>query len=131
MGMTSTLLIQSTASLTPVTAQDIGEVKYTLAHKQELSLATGVAADQADMVFTDERTLSSAATEDLDLAGGLTNALGSAITFVKIKELIVLSDPTNTTNLTIGNATTQGWIGPFGGATHTLTIKPKGGVAIW
>ena len=53
------------------------------------TLANGTGSGQASQVFTDTRTLAGSATEDLDLAGSLTNAFGTTLTFTKIKAIIV------------------------------------------
>lgn len=95
-----------------------------------IEMLTGFAANQADRVFTDDRTLAASTNDDLDLAGGVTNSFGTTITFAKVKAIFVTSKLTNTTDLTIGGAPANGFIGPFGAATHTIKIPPGGGMMI-
>jgi hypothetical protein len=118
-------LLQIAATLNSVL--DLKTASAPLAYKNSMTLTTGTGADQADQIWDDERTLTTGANEDLDLTGtALQNAFGTNIAFARIKLLAIVSDPANTTNLTVGNAASNGWVGPFGAATHTITLKPKG-----
>jgi hypothetical protein len=101
---------------TPVDQLDLGIV---------LRLSTGTGSGQADREFHDVRTLTTGATENLDLAGVLTDPLGAALTFATVKGLAFVGDAGNTTNLTIGNGTNP-FIGPFGAGTHTHDLRPGG-----
>jgi len=55
----------------------------------------GTAAGQASQQFYDSRTLTASATENLDLAGSLTNAFGTTLTFAKIKAIAVKASASN------------------------------------
>ena len=55
---------------------DIGTVEHLIAYNPAVNLTDGTGANQAKAVFADERTLAASATENLDLAGGLTDAFG-------------------------------------------------------
>jgi hypothetical protein len=89
------------------------------------NLANGVAANQADVIFSDQRTLADGATEDLDLAGGgLLDALGNAFAPAKVKALIIHASPDNTTNLTLfGDAN---GVPILDDPSDTVTLKPGG-----
>jgi len=91
------------------------------------SLASGSGAGQADDDWSDERTLAGAANEDLDFAaGGLTNAFGQTVTWARVKGILVVADPTNTTNLTVKPGASPL---PFlTGTTPALAVLPPGGV---
>jgi hypothetical protein len=80
---------------------DLGTPAFPFADSLVVSLANGVAAGQADRVFTDTRTLIASATEDLDLAGVLVDPWGVAITFAKIKALIIKAAVGNTNNINV------------------------------
>jgi hypothetical protein len=86
---------------------------------------TGGGADQANFVFADTRTLAASATENLDLAGGLTDAFGQALTFASIKAILVKAAAGNTNNVVIGGAASNAFL-LFGDATDTLAIPPDG-----
>jgi hypothetical protein len=78
--------------------------------------------DEANCFFSDTRPLSSGASEDLDLAGSLTDAFGATITAAEIVLVYIKSHDDNTVNLTVGAATAP-FAGPLG-ATGTYVIKP-------
>lgn len=105
---------------------DIGsreqDVNYTVARP----FTSGTGANQADLAFTDTRTLSSSATENLDLAGGLTDALGNTLTFASVKALIVVAAAGNTNDVVVGGAGSNAWAAPFGDATDTVKVPPGG-----
>lgn len=94
-----------------------------------LSLTDGIGADQADRIYLAERTVLTAANDDLDLAGtSLIDPFGAPLTFAKIKTLMIINapkvGPANTTNLTIGGGTNP-VVGLLGGTTPTLgPMKP-------
>lgn len=95
----------------------------------ELSNGTG-AVDTADMLFADQRTLA-ATTENLDLAGGLTDVFGNTLTFARIKLLLVHN--TNTTagnNLKIGGAASNAFL-LFDNATDIKPVGPNGIALFW
>src|SRR3982751_6130325 len=73
----------------------------------------GRAAGQADKVFSDTRTLGASATESLDLAGSLTDALGASLTFAKVKAIIISAAAANTNNVIVGGDVTNTFFGIF------------------
>lgn len=93
------------------------------------TLTDGVGLDQADLIYQAERTVLTAANDDLDLSGTtLLDPLGVALAFVKIKTLMIINAPrsgvANTTTLTIGGGT-NAVTGLLGGTTPTLgPMKP-------
>ena len=92
--------LTGTAGLAPLNAP--------LAVIQPISLASGVALNQADVLFSQQATILTAGTLTLDLkGGGLLDPFGAAINPVKLKGIYIFSKPTNTTNLTL-----------FGDANH-------------
>lgn len=97
---------------------------------RSIALANGTGAGQADRIFSDTRTLAASANEDLDLAGVLVDAFGAAITFVKVKAIVVSAASGNTNNVVIGGAAATQFVGPFGAATHTISVAPGGFFAI-
>ena len=108
---------------------DVGEVKYPISYGANYVFTDGVGADQAKQVFTDTRTLTASAAENLDLAGVLLNAFGTALTFTKIKAIIVKADAANVNDVVLGNHATAAFFPMFGAATHTVKVKPGGMVA--
>lgn len=107
-------------------AVDIGTVQHAVAYSPVVSFGDGNGANQISRIFADTRTLAASASEDLDLAGVLVDAIGQVITLARVRGLLIRSAPGNTNNITVGGAATNGWITAFGAATHTLTIRPGG-----
>ncbi len=99
-----------------------------------LQTSFGTGANQADLLFIDERTVTTAANDDLDLAGVLTSAFGATITAAELVAVFVINRPrsgtANTTNLTIGGGSNP-VVGFLGGTTPTIgPIRPGGFVMI-
>jgi hypothetical protein len=92
-------------------------------------LSDGIGTNQADRVFSDNRTVAASTNDDLDLAGVLTDPFGVVVTFAKIKAIVIRSAAANTTNLTVGNGATP-FVGPFGAAAHTLQLQPGGEIRL-
>ena len=91
-----------------VDSADLNSQRGVLSLVTEDSLATGTAVEQANALWYDTRTLAATA-ENLDLAGGVTDAFGDALTFTKIKKLLIRNN--NTTSgqvLIVGPATASG-----------------------
>lgn len=112
------------------TTVDFGTPEANLTKNYALSLANGTAAGQADRIFTDTRTLGASANEDLDLAGTLTDAFGTTVTFAKVKAIIIGAASGNTNNVIVGGAATNAFVNWVGAATHTVTVRPGGVLAL-
>lgn len=108
---------------------DVGSVKYPVNYSPTFNFTDGTGANQAKEIWTDTRTLTASSSENLDLAGVLLDAFGNAITFTKIKAVIVAADAANVNDVVIGNHATAAWFPMFGAATHTFKVKPGGMLA--
>jgi hypothetical protein len=90
------------------------------------SLTHGTGSGQANKWHLSQRTLATTTFDLLDLAGGLTDYKGAAITFTKIKRVYVaIVDPSSSKSLRVGpqnqsNAGQFGWGGT--GATVYQTV---------
>lgn len=128
MPLTSRLNLTVSANLT--TALDLVTAQAPLLKTYETVLATGTGAGQADRVFSDTRTLAASGTEDLDLAGVLTDAFGATVTFVKIKALIISAAAGNTNNVLVGGvaAGVASIITPA--ATGIVVVRPGATFAV-
>ncbi len=109
-----------------VQAEDLGTAKYDMTFSKTVSLPTGTTSSKADRLFSDTRTVGTSANEDLDLAAVLEDAFGQAITFVKVKAIAFYAHTTNTNSVIVKPAASNGFTGPFGGASHSITIPPGG-----
>jgi hypothetical protein len=95
------------------------------------SLADGSLINQADILWSDQRTVNDAANDDLDLAGGLTDAFGNTLTFSLVKGIYVRNrNTTAAENLDIGGGsnTFNTWLGSDG---DIVTVGPNGVFMIW
>jgi hypothetical protein len=109
---------------------DIGTKSHLMNYTQSYTITNGTAADQANMVFTDTRTLTASSTEDLDLAGVLTDAFGATITFTAIKGIIVTAAAANTNNVVVGGGT-AGLINWVSSVTDEVIVRPGGMMAVY
>jgi hypothetical protein len=112
---------------TPTTALDLAPAA-AVPHAKDVALAfaTGTGAGQADLIFSDTRTIAASSNEDLDLAGGLTGAFGTSLTFAKVKGIFVAAAAGNTNNVVVGGAASNGLVNWVGDATDKVVVKPGG-----
>lgn len=110
-------------------ALDLGTAALPFNLALGLTLTNGTGANQVDRVFTDTRTLGASATEDLDLAGILTDAFGAVLTFAKIKAVIVTAAAGNTNDVNVTRPATNG-VPLFTAVSSGVGVKP-GGMLAW
>ncbi|WP_233507239.1 hypothetical protein [Spongiactinospora gelatinilytica] len=121
-------LVQLAADLT--SAQDLTTASAPLSVGRQVTLTDGAGLNQANRIWSDQRTLAASASEDIDLAGTLTDPFGATITLARVKALIVSATVGNVNNVVLGGAASNGWVGPFGADTHTLAVRPGGVLAL-
>ena len=127
MSLNSKIVAQIVATHT--SALDLGTASLPLTVTERISLASGTGANQADRIFSDTRTLTASATEDLDLAGSLTDAFGATITFARIKAIMVSAAAANTNNVNVARAAANG-VPLFLAAGDAVPVLP-GGILLW
>jgi hypothetical protein len=105
---------------------DLGttQYEYDRPNKKLIEFVAGVAAGQISKSFVDTRPLAASIGEDLDLAGPLVDPLGQPAVFANVKLMYFKAAETNVNPVIVGNAAANGFIGPFGAATHTIAIQP-------
>jgi len=86
------------------------------------TVANGTGANQADLVFRDQRTLALSTSENLDLAGSLTDAYGSTITFARIKMVYVKAASDNGGNIVVGGAAANTFVGWFANSSDKVNV---------
>lgn len=126
MALTTTFSLSVKALLTGAT--DVAQTVSPHLLNFAVSWASGTGANQADVVWGDERTIAASGTDDLDLAGSLVGALGT-VTFAKVKLIVVTANAGNTNTVVVGGAASAQFVGPFGAATHTASAAAGGFVA--
>jgi hypothetical protein len=124
MAVTAKLQVMLTGEQT--NALDLGTVRFPFALAPEpLDLTNGTGASQVDKVFTDTRTLAASATEDLDLAAGLTDVFGASITFAKVKAIMITAAAANTNDVQLTRPAANG-VPIFLAVSDGFAIKPGG-----
>src|ERR1044072_8475122 len=106
--MAVTANVSASVSGSQTSALDLGTVTFPFSTSASAAYTSGTGAGQVDVVFTDTRTLSASATEDLDLAGSLTGALGTTLTFARIKAVFVSAAAANTNNVNVTRPASNG-----------------------
>lgn len=101
----------------------IGQATHTLPVSKVLDLASGTAAGQADVLYSDTGTIAASSNTDIDLSGALANAIGGTSVFARVKGLYVAASAANTNNVIVGAAAANAWATLLG-ATHTITLRP-------
>jgi hypothetical protein len=113
-----------------VRADDFASAKVPTELQIARTFASGVGLNQADLIWAKERTLLTAASEDLDVVGGLTGIFGG-ITPLRLKGFVIESLPTNTTILTVSRPAANG-VPILAAASDAFPpLKPGGFIAIY
>lgn len=106
-GVTAHIALNIDATLTGT--GDLGNPKQRVNIEEVLDLVAGTAAiNQCDLMFQDTRTLAASATEDLDLAGSLTNAFGATMAAAELVLLFVKAHAANTNNVNVTRPASNG-----------------------
>ena len=124
---TTTVAVNVAAQM--INALDLGDAKSPSSLRKTYTFTAGTGANQAGAVFADERTTDDTG-EDLDLAGGLNDAFGNALTFTQIKAVVVQAAAANTVNVVVGASGMNSFIGWVGDASDAIVIKPGGTFAL-
>jgi hypothetical protein len=82
MALSAEIVARITATQTG--GNDYGGPNFTPRVEHILQLSNGVSNDQADLLWVDERTVASGATDSLDVRGALTDAFGASLNAVEI-----------------------------------------------
>lgn len=127
--MPLSLGIKAVVRGTHTNALDLGTVGLPVEVVASIALDNGTGANQADRIFTDTRTVSSGATDALDLAGSLVDAFGATITMARVKAIYIKSAAANTTDLQLARPATNG-VPLFAAASDAMVIKPSGAL-LW
>lgn len=100
----------------------LGVQKGTLPYHADKIVGSGTGSQQGDEAYFNSRQLSAGGNEDVDLAGGLTNIFGDALTFVEVIGILVVADENNGGNIVFGPASPNGFLGPFADASDRLKL---------
>lgn len=109
---------------------DLAAPSQSFNYSKLFNFTNGSGANEANMIWADQRVLTASSTEDLDLSGSLTNVYGTSILFTSIKGIIVYAAAANTNNVLLGGAATNAFINWVGNATDIISIRPGGMLAL-
>ena len=123
MALTTRATIELVATYTKVL--DLVTGSAPLSYSDRIDLATGTGANQADLIFSDTRTLAASGTEDLDVAGGLTDIYGATLTYARVKAILVHAASGNTNNVNVTRPAANG-VPIFLAAGDGLPVRPDG-----
>lgn len=107
-------------------AIDIGTPKYTPDITYPIVLEDGTGANQAKIIWTDKRQIAASGNDDLDLAGGIVDALGNTITMTRLKAIILKALATNVNDVLVGGAAAAQITTLFGASGDLIRVKPGG-----
>lgn len=124
--MATSLSAQLKLSLSMALTQqsDLTVENSTGTFTHSLALANGTSANQADILWSDQRTLAAGANESLDLNGtSLKDAFQTSVAMAKIK--LILVENVSGQAITIGGATNPlvGWVAD---PTDCVVLEPGG-----
>lgn len=115
---------------TYVGANDLGSVAFSYNRAVTTQFTAGTGTGKADKLFSDTRTIAASSSENLDLAGVLTDPLGATLTYGHVKAIYVQASSANTNNVEIGGAASNGFTGPFADATDKISLPPGGRILL-
>lgn len=124
MALETRLHLAVTANQT--SALDLTTVSAPIDWARQIVLANGTGAGQADRIFSDQRTLTASSTENLDLAGTLTDVYGATITFARVKAIIIGAASGNTNNVVVGGHASAAFVNWVSDATDKIVVRPGG-----
>ena len=111
---------------THTSALDLTTVSAPVSKAFNKVLTSGTGANQADKIFHDQRTLAASGSENLDLAAVLLDAFGSAITFARIKLILITAAAANTNNVLVGGHGSAAFINWVSDASDKIVVRPGG-----
>lgn len=127
MALTTKIDAKIVATLTD--ALDLSTATDPLDYAKALRWSSGTGANQANKLWHDTRTLTASSSENIDLAGVLTDAFGDTFTLARIKALLIAAASGNTNNVNVSRDATNG-VPIFLAAGDGMPILP-GGFMLW
>lgn len=136
--MADTLTVDVKASLHWLFQESLDLANVTDAARLEYarSINDGVAVDQADKLWHDQRTLASGASENLDLTALTQSVFGSTVTisFARVKAILIVNLATAANeDLAVGGAGSgaNAWHAPFKNDPDAKVVVAADSVLLW
>lgn len=127
MGLSTVIDANVAAAFT--SALDLVTASAPLAVNTRITIPSGTSTGQADLMWSDTRTVTASSTDALDLAGSLSGNLGGTLTIVKLKAVFVRASAANTNACRINRPASNG-VPLFLAASDGIDVLP-GGVFLW
>lgn len=103
-----------------------GQAVDNFAATARTAFTIGTGSGAVDVMWRDQRQLVGTS-EDLDLAGVLTNQFGAVATFAKVRGIYIRNTETGAgKTLSVGGAAANQFLTPFGAADDKVKIGPGG-----
>ena len=120
-----TTRLQFTMTGQHLSTLDLLTATVPINYRKTVDLTNGTGALQADVIWSDQRTIAASTTEDLDLAGGgLTDAFGTAFAPAKVKLVAVCAASGNTNDVLVGGDANS--VPIFADVSDIQPVKPNG-----
>lgn len=117
MSLSSNVSIAYRSNLAAVV--ELANLSAVVSQNHTISFSDGTEANQCDITWYDQGTVSGGASTNIDLQN-LTDSFGVAVVFVKLKALII--ENTGTLDLHIGGAASNALASVFGDPTDELVV---------
>ncbi len=127
MSLSATVKLSIAALLTGST--DLASKTSPLNKVYSQALSDGAGAGQANVIFADTRTIAASGNEDIDVAAALTDLLGDAAVFARIKAIVIRASDGNTNNVQVTRPASNG-VPLFMAAGDGISLAP-GEVFSW
>lgn len=115
-------------------SNDFGGPDFRPTLAATLQFTAGTAANQADILYVDERPFASSTADTIDLMGVLSNAFGQTINAAEVVGILIINaskaDVRNTVTLSVG-AGSNPWFGMFGATGDVVKVPPGGVLALF
>lgn len=115
--------VKLSLNATLLSSLDLEAGRSDLIQTALISLSNGTATGNASQMWSDTRTLTASATENLDLAASLVNVFGTTLTFVKLKFAFFRASTANTNDVQVQRATANGVV-LFMAALDGIALSP-------
>jgi len=89
-------------------------------------ILNGTTAGKMDLLYSKTATLAASASEELDLRGALTDALGQTCVFVDVRMICVIASAGNTNDVLVGGAAANAFVNWVGNSSDIVVVKPGG-----
>lgn len=128
--MSLTATVQAAIKVSQLSGLDLGSARADLRSQVSQGFSDGAGAGAVDRCFQDTRTLAASAAESLDLAGGsLSDPLGVALTFARVKAILIKASAGNTNNVQVTRPASNG-LPIFMAAGDGISLAP-GAAFLW